>query len=432
MLPRTPGEALAFLQGLPPSTIKLGLERVAEALASLGNPERRYPAIHVAGTNGKGSVCAFSDACLRAAGHRVGLYTSPHLVRMNERIRVDGREIDDETFGRRVLEVLERYPRASESPFPLTYFELGTVVAFWHFAQEQVDVAVIETGLGGRLDATTCCAPWVTAVTSISFDHMELLGDTLPAIAGEKAGIFKAGVPALSVEQPPGVLEVFQRVTDERVTSLRLEGRDFSLERDAEGRLQYRGLARSCADVTVSLQGEHQRHNAALAIACLELLHARGLEVPEAAIREGLAHARWPGRLEEIPGSPLLVLDGAHNPGGVDALTRALNDRYRGRRVHAVFGVLADKSWRAMMDVLFPRCASVTLVQLQNPRALPLDQAAGAAKTLNGDVTVVASIEEALASAKRRAQGDDLVLCAGSLVLIGAVKALLERSPAHN
>jgi len=201
--PRTPEEALAFLASLAPAGIRLGLEPVERALAALGHPQKGLRAVHVAGTNGKGSTCAFTAAALRAAGYRVGLYISPHLVRVNERFVVDGAEISDRALGERVLQVLERFPAALETPAPLTYFELGTLVALWHFAQERVDVAVLETGLGGRLDATTAAEPAVSAVTPIGFDHMEYLGHTLAAIAGEKAGIIKPRVPVVLAAQPP-------------------------------------------------------------------------------------------------------------------------------------------------------------------------------------------------------------------------------------
>ena len=203
----TPQEGLAHFAGLSPSSIKMGLERVLQALAQLGHPERKFPALHVAGTNGKGSTCAIAASCLMQK-YRTGLYTSPHLIRPNERIQLDGVEIDDDTFGRRIAEVVEILGTDHE----LTYFEFGTVVAFWHFAQERVDVAVLEVGLGGRLDATTACVPLVTTITAIDFDHMEYLGNTLAAIAGEKAGIIKPGVPVISSAQEAEALEVIERV----------------------------------------------------------------------------------------------------------------------------------------------------------------------------------------------------------------------------
>ena len=421
--PRTPQEALAFLAKLNPSGIKLGLERVREALAALGHPERRQPALHVAGTNGKGSTCAFTAAALQAAGHHVGLYTSPHLVRVNERIRVNGVDITDEDFGRAILEVLERYPSAvSES---MTYFEFGTLVALWHFARVGVDVVVLETGLGGRLDATTAASPVVTAITPVSFDHMEYLGHTLAAIAGEKAGILKPGVPCVVSKQEPEALEAIVRKAGEVAAPLWVEGRDFAGESRLDGTLSYRGPSWSLDGLKVALRGPHQRQNAAVALACLEALHGRGIPVPLEAARTGLASARWPGRLEEVGGAPPVLLDGAHNPAGVEVLLASLRTLYPERRVHLVFGVVGDKDRGPMMRALFPKCTSVQLTPLDTPRSLAPAAYLDEARSLCADVAAWSDVDSALAAARRRAGPDDLVLCSGSLFLVGMVKARL-------
>ncbi|HVE82787.1 MAG TPA: folylpolyglutamate synthase/dihydrofolate synthase family protein [Myxococcales bacterium] len=398
------------------------MERVEEALADLGHPERSVPAVHVAGTNGKGSTCAFISRALQCAGLKVGLYTSPHLVRFHERIQVNGRPIDDGALGARALEVLERYSRRDERPFPLTSFELGTLVAFRHFAEERADVAVLETGMGGRLDATNCCRPWVTAITPISFDHVEWLGSTLDAIAREKAGILKPGVPAVSSAQRPEALEVLQSAAP-----LILQGREFDLDQA----MRFRGRRWSIEDLELSLRGPHQRQNAAVALACLEVLADRGLEVTPDAAREGLRTARWPGRLEELgpgPDRPLVVLDGAHNAAGAEALAAALDALYPGRRIHAVFSVLADKDLEGMARALFPRFASLHLCPLPSPRSLPPAAYADRARALCPDVRLCPGPAEALAGASglALAQGG-LVLACGSLVLVGAVRALGER-----
>ncbi|HEX8702768.1 MAG TPA: folylpolyglutamate synthase/dihydrofolate synthase family protein [Myxococcaceae bacterium] len=421
-LPRTPQEGLAYLASLSPSSIKLGLERVYEALKALGYPERRFPSLHVAGTNGKGSTCAFSAAALRAAGHKVGLYTSPHLVRVNERFQVDGADISDEQLGRRVLEVLERYPDAAYAPGLLTYFEFGTVLALWHFAQEGVDVAVLETGLGGRLDATNATLPTVTAITPISFDHMEYLGHTLGAIAGEKAGILKPGVPVVVSRQEPEALEVISRVAEQVRAPMLLEGRDFSLEPGPGGGFVYRGPDRTLEGLSLALRGPHQAQNAAVALAALGQLHLRGVPVPHEAAWLGLATARWPGRMEEVSSQPAVVLDGAHNPGGVAVLLASLDALYPGRRVHAVFGVVADKDRAPMMRALFPRCASVHLTPLDTPRSLAPEKYLEEARALCADVRPYASLEDALAGAKGLASQEDVVLCTGSLFLVGAAR----------
>jgi dihydrofolate synthase/folylpolyglutamate synthase len=427
-LPRTPDEALDFLARLNPSVIKPGLERMFVALEALGHPQRRYRSLHVAGTNGKGSTCAFASTALLAAGHRVGLYTSPHLERVTERFQIDGAEIPRELLGRRVLEVLERYPQAAGTPAPLTYFEFGTAVAFWHFAQEGAEVAVLETGLGGRLDATNTVAPLVTAITPISFDHMEYLGNTLGAIAGEKAGILKRGVPVVVSRQEPEALANIARAADEVGAPMLLEGRDFTLEQAAGGALVYRGVRWSLDGLTLSLRGPHQRQNASVALAALEQLDSRGVTVPTEAAQAGLASARWPGRLEEVSRQPIVLLDGAHNPGGVAALLASLDALYPGRRIHAVFGVVADKDRAPMMRALFPRCASIQLTPLDTPRSLAPERYIEEARALCADVRAHASLAEALASAQALAMEGDVVLCTGSLFLVGAARARFSRN----
>ena len=419
-LPKTKDEGLAFFLSLPPSTIRLGLDRVERALAALEHPEARYLSVHVAGTNGKGSTCAFSEAMLRAQGLRTGLYTSPHLERVNERIRVGGEAISDEALGQAVLDVLARHPAAAEE---LTYFEFGTVLAFWHFAKVGVDVAVLETGLGGRLDATNLCRPSACAISQIAFDHMELLGDTLGKIAFEKAGIFKPGVPAVSCEQNDEAREVLVRRAVEVGSPLWLEGRDYTA-RLAGGTLCFEGPGLRLSGLALGLRGPHQRQNAGLAIA---LMRASGIALEERAIREGLAKTRWPGRFELIPGEPPLVLDGAHNPAGVESLLASLDAELPGRPVHLVFAVLRDKEYPKMIARLFPRCASADVAPLESPRttepASYLEQARRLCET-----EPHASVAEALARAQARARSDGgVVLCAGSLFLVGAIRALVAR-----
>lgn len=429
-------EARAFLEGLAPSSIRLGLDRMQAALRALKSPERDFPAVHVAGTNGKGSTCAMIASVLAAQGLRVGLYTSPHLERFHERIRISGSEglepIADETLGRRVGEVLERYPGASQAPSPLSYFEFGTLLAFWHFSREEVDVAVVETGLGGRLDATTCCQPVVTAITPVALDHMELLGQTLASIAHEKAGILKPGVPAVLARQAPEVQAVLEARAREVGAPLVREGVEFAIRAEALGSaLVYQGPVSTHPRLTLGLRGEHQRQNAAVALACLGQLSHSGIRVQTDAVREGLLLARWPGRLEEVAQSPTLVLDGAHNPHGIQALMRAMETEYAGRPVHAVFGVLGDKDVRPMMRHLFPRCASVTLVRPPSERGWDPDRFVEEARGLCSEVTVAQRPAEALRIARLRAEARGLVLGCGSLVLIGALRSLVVEPTRH-
>jgi dihydrofolate synthase/folylpolyglutamate synthase len=419
--PRTPQEGLDFLASRSPSTVVLGLERMHEALGELGHPELLLRCCQIAGTNGKGSTCAFLDSILRAAGHRVGLYTSPHLVRVNERIQVGGVPIDDVTLGTRIVEVLRKAPSALEA----TYFELGTLVAIEHFARARVEVAVLEVGLGGRLDATTTARPRLTAIAHVGMDHMEFLGDTLESIAKEKGAILRKGVPGVIADQRPEALAVLQTCASWVGAPLLVEGRDFSL--DGLGR--YRSPDLALDGLALSLHGEHQHHNAAVAVTCARLLEKQGVAVGSEAIRTGLQRTRWPGRLEQIPGHPPLLLDGAHNEDGVAALVAALDAvPYAGREVHLVFGVVSDKRVDPMLRMLLPRCASATFTPVPTPRSLDPATYVTLARSLCPAVDVAPSPGEALARARVRAGPDAWVLVAGSLYLVGAVKALLEHT----
>jgi dihydrofolate synthase/folylpolyglutamate synthase len=419
-LPQTPAEALAYFAALSPSTIRLGLDRVREALASLKNPQANYPALHVAGTNGKGSTCAFAASCLRAQGYRVGLYTSPHLESVNERIQINSEPIRDGVFGDAILEVLAAMPPGLD----LTYFEFGTVVALHHFAQERVDVAVLETGLGGRLDATNTGRSAVTAITPVSFDHMEYLGHTLAAIAGEKAGIIKPRVPVVVGRQEPEALAVIEKAAREQGAPLKLLGRDFDFEPEGNGKWTYRGMRTRVPNLWPGLRGPHQVQNAAVALACLELLEDAGLAITRENARAGLASTEWPGRLEEFEGKPKVLLDGAHNPDGVATLLKALDALYPGRELHLVFGVVGDKDYRPMVRALFPRCKAVYLTPVPSPRTLDPAKLVDEAKKLCPQVEVFTKATDALTAA-RKAPAEALVLAAGSLFLIGELRSSL-------
>jgi dihydrofolate synthase/folylpolyglutamate synthase len=397
----------AVLAALRPHAIDLGLGRVERALDDLGRPDRALRVLHVAGTNGKGSTSAMAEAALRGAGHRTGLYTSPHLERFNERIRVDGVEIDDARLARRVDAVLRACRWHDEEPGArLTYFEFATLLALLDFAEQGVDVAVLEVGLGGRFDATNAVRPLACAVSRIGLDHQELLGPTLAHVAREKAGILKPGVPAVTIaDQPPEALSV--------------------LAEEARGRGAPLALAPPY-DGAVGLRGGHQRENAGLAAAALRLLDAAGVAVPAAAIRAGIAGARWPGRLEEVRG---VLLDGAHNADGAAALAAALPELHPGRPVELVFGVLADKDHAAMLAALAPAVRGFHLVAPDSPRARPPESYAAQAGALGRAVHAHASVGDALACARAAAGGGGLACVAGSLYLVGAARALLGAEP---
>jgi dihydrofolate synthase/folylpolyglutamate synthase len=395
----------AYLASLQPLAMRLGLERMERALEALGHPERGLRVLHVAGTNGKGSTCAMAAAALAAAGHRVGLYTSPHLVRFHERIALGGELIDDAAL-ERLAGVIRRacpWHDAGGEGERLTYFEFATLLALLHFAREGAAVVVLEVGLGGRFDATNAVRPLACAIARIGLDHTEILGPTLDAIAREKAGILKAGVPvAVAPGQPPEALRALEEEAARRGAPLTVAPRAW------EG--------------PIALPGPHQRGNAALAAAALRLLAGAGFDVPEEAIAAGIATARWPGRLETVGG---VLLDGAHNPDGAAALAAALPALHPRRPVELVFGVLADKDHEGMLRALAPAVAGLHLVTPRSPRGRSPGTYLALARSLVGPVDVHGSPGEAIACARRRAGADGVVCVAGSLYLVGEARALL-------
>lgn len=395
-----------YLAGLQPLAMRFGLERMERALDALGHPERAYDVLHVGGTNGKGSTCAMAAAALSAAGVRTGLYTSPHLVRFHERIRVEGEAIPDGDLASGIEEIRRACPwhESGGEGDRLTYFEFATLLGLLHFARARVRVAVVEVGLGGRFDATNAIArPEVTAITRIGLDHVKLLGDTVEQIAREKAGIFKEGVPAVvHASQPPAALEVLRAEAERRGAPLTVAPAEWHGE--------------------VALRGAHQRANAALAAEALRRLSGAGVPVDEGSIARGIAEARWPGRLEEVGG---VLLDGAHNLDGAAALAAALGALHPGRPVELVFGVLSDKDHAGMLRALAPGIRRVHLVAPASERARPAAEVLAAARAAGLEGHAHATAEEALACAGRAASDGGLVCVAGSLYLVGEARALL-------
>ncbi|HET9598387.1 MAG TPA: cyanophycin synthetase [Anaeromyxobacteraceae bacterium] len=399
-----------YLASLQPLAMRLGLERMERALAALGHPERGLRILHVAGTNGKGSTCAMAAAALSAAGHRVGLYTSPHLVRFHERIALGGEPIDDAALERLSGEVRRACPwhDAGGDGERLTYFEFATLLALLHFAREGAGAVVLEVGLGGRFDATNAVRPLACAIARIGLDHTEILGPTLDAIAREKAGIMKPGVPvAVAPGQPPEALRALEDEAARRGAPL---------------------TAAAGWDGPVALPGPHQRENAALAAAALRLLAGAGLAVPEAAIAAGIAGARWPGRLETVGG---VLLDGAHNPDGAAALAAALPALHPRRPVELVFGVLADKDHEGMLRALAPAVAGLHLVTPRSPRGRAPATYLALARSLVARVDAHDAVGDAIACARRAAGAGGLAGVAGSLYLVGEARALLAGASAR-
>jgi dihydrofolate synthase/folylpolyglutamate synthase len=404
--------------------IKLGLATIRAMLAGLGNPHRRYPCIHVAGTNGKGSVAANLAAVLMTSGYRVGLYTSPHLVRFNERIRIDDREITDADIVRLYRRVRAALPGGREP----TFFEFTTAMALDEFGRRKVDWAVIETGMGGRLDATNVLTPEVAIITNIALEHREYLGNTLAEIAFEKAGIIKRRRPVVTGAKQASALAVIAGKAQAQSAPLFRLGNAFRVRRTHGGRFTYYGIDHVWPDMATGLQGGYQVDNAALTLAACELLMKKAPRLTPARIREGLLTSRWPGRLERVCESPPVMFDGAHNLAAARQLARHLDAHFMNRSITMVIGILDDKPYQAMLRLLLPRAARLIVTRAKTNRALPPEKLAAAARTMVADVRIVPDVGSALRFAMETAAPQSLTVVAGSLYVIGEAKAALENA----
>ena len=384
-------------------TAKLGLERIQKLLDALGNPQRAYRVIHVAGTNGKGSTCAMIEAGLRVAGVRTGLFTSPHLIEPTERIQIQAMPVTPGQFQRAFTVVHEAADALYLDCHP-TYFETVTAMGFWMFRELGVETAVVEVGLGGRLDATNVVQPALTAITPIDFDHETYLGHTIEAIAGEKAGILKRGVPAIFARQRPEA----KAVLDGSAHQLGIEvkhAEDFCV-RD----LHVDARSSSFSGYTCPLAGEHQVDNAITAILALETLGVSP---------KGIAEARWPGRLEYVAPNPDILLDGAHNPAGARALGRYLERFYPHRKRWIIYGAMRDKAVEEIGGILFPLADELMFTAPQNARALRPE----ALREIAGRGQTAAEVGEAVDRVRQAASADDIIVITGSLFLVGEARA---------
>jgi len=429
-------QRLAWL-GHEGRALKWDLKNIRAVLAALGNPEQAWRSVHIAGTNGKGSVAAMLDSILRAAGYRTGLYTSPHLVRINERIRVAGTEISDREFAAAftavegITEALLARGDLRDHP---SFFETLTAMACWHFRETGVEVALLEVGMGGRLDATNVVTSLVSIITQVDFDHERYLGSSLEQIAGEKAGILKPGVPAVIAAAHPAALQIIR----ERAAAVGAPVVELDADYCAEPvRPRGDGLYEAelmAADgfhlrLAPGLRGRAQVRNAATAAVAARLLNVGGLPLPAEAVVRGIAEVRWPGRLECVGTSPAVYLDGAHNPAAARELLRFWEEECSGRNIHLVFGAMRDKAVEEMADLLFHQPVSVTLTQADSPRAASAEALARLARTLNPRVFVEPDPVRAFFQARALATPQDVVFVAGSLYLVGVVKKALRAQP---
>ncbi|MGB2982472.1 MAG: folylpolyglutamate synthase/dihydrofolate synthase family protein [Candidatus Bipolaricaulia bacterium] len=419
-------EARDVLDRLPTLEVKPGLERVDRLLDVLGRPERAYPAIHVGGTNGKGSVVAMLDAVLRSAGYRVGRFTSPAVVDFRERITIDDSWLSEADWAAGVERIAPALADASDPP---AQFEAVTAIAFDAFRRHAVDVAIVEVGLGGRFDATNRVEPILAILTNVSYDHTAILGETLERIAWEKVGIAKRGVPFLTGPLPEGVEMIVEKeCADVGAVLEKSEGLDVSLASEGAKTVEYRVAAAGFPDrIDLSLLGGYQEENLRISLRAIELLREGGFDVPASAVREGLRTVSWPGRFEIVRRSPTVILEGAHNVAGARALADDI-ERYapdRARR-HLVFGSLADKDVAGMLGVLVLAFSDVALTQSTSPRALPVEELA----RLMGEVPIpfacYDSVEGALAVCLPSSGAEDVWVVAGSLTVVAEARRYLE------
>ncbi len=411
-------DTLAYLSGLNKMGIRFGLDPIRSLLGRLNNPQNSYPAVLIAGTNGKGSVAAMTASILSASGYKTGLYTSPDLIEFRERIRIDG-----EMIGRGEGTICAEQVKAEMSE-AVSYFEFLTAMAFLHFARRRVDIAVLEIGMGGRLDATNVVHPLLSVITNVSLEHREYLGNTLEEIAREKGGIIKEGGRCLTAASQGRVVGTLEALCRERGARLYRLGREIRTRIHRDGTFSYLGIGRRLERLVCPLAGRHQYANAALALGTVELIGEAGFRVDESMVVDGLGRTRWEGRLEILQHAPTLLVDGAHNPAGAATLRRALQERFPRRRLILIFGVLDDKDYPAMVRRLFPLADRVILTRPHSERALPLDALLPVARRFHKKVERFANAGDALRFALSRAGKEDLVCVAGSLYLVGEIKKI--------
>jgi dihydrofolate synthase/folylpolyglutamate synthase len=424
-------ETVDYLYALQKHGVKLALENSIALMEIMGNPHRKFRTVHVAGTNGKGSTSVCIATMLQAAGYRVGLYTSPHLVSFTERIRINGTAISEDDVVALARTVRDGYrgpenPDASGMMSP-TFFEVTTAIAFRYFADQAVDLAVIEVGMGGRLDSTNVIRPLVSVITNIELEHTEFLGTTIEQIAGEKAGIIKSEVPLVTGVNQPEVIRLFERDAAAQGSPVYRLQRDFWPENCAGGASQvfdYRGLKSVYPGLRLNLIGRHQVDNACLALAAIECLRNTGIALDEATLRTGLEQARWEGRMEQVARRPDIFLDGAHNPASARALAGTIAElKTSYSRFVLVIGILGDKDYHGILTELLPLADHVVVTMPQYARALDIGALAKEVRKLHASVDIAETVGVAIERSREGASADDLILVTGSLYVVGDARA---------
>lgn len=422
-------EALKYIHSVSWMGSVPGLSRTQALLRRMGNPEKKLKYIHIAGTNGKGSTAAMLASVLRRAGYRTGLYTSPYILRFNERMQVDGAEISDEELAE-ITEYIQ--PLADSLEDHPTEFELVTCIAMEYFARHACDIVVLEVGMGGELDSTNVIdAPEAAVIVNIGLDHMQVLGDTVEEIAQAKAGIIKDGCDCVLYAQQPSVEAVFERTCAQRGAKLHRAGLEnlHPISHGLEGQVfdwkELRALR-------IPLLGEHQLHNVSTVLTTLEALAAKGWNIPESAIRAGLEGVTWPGRFQLMRKDPLFIIDGGHNAQCLEALVRALRDYLPGRKITFLNGCMADKDYGEMFRMLAPFAKKFVTVTPNNPRSLSAEDLARHLERYQLPVCPCKSVAEGVQTALERAGRDGVVCACGSLYMISDICEALEALDRHS
>ncbi|MBL7170671.1 MAG: bifunctional folylpolyglutamate synthase/dihydrofolate synthase [Candidatus Omnitrophica bacterium] len=426
-------ETLKYLEHLEIIGIKLGLENIKKLLLLSGNPAKPMRFVHIAGTNGKGSTARFIAEILKRSGYKVGLYTSPHLERLEERFLVNGNCISRERLAG--LATYYRELIKKEKDFSPTYFEVTTAIALKYFLDERADICIMEVGLGGRLDATNVINPEVCVITSISQDHMQYLGHRLSDIAGEKFSIIKPGVCVVTSIRERLLIKKLKDICQRSKNPLMVVGEDIEYKlHKADLHGQIFSLNKTQPPFKIKLLGTHQLINASLAYGAVKMLSQRGFNITLEHIREGLEETTWPGRFEVLAGrqshpfrgSPSIVLDGAHNVAAIKRLKETLGSFFPAKKILLVLGIMADKDWSHIIRAIAPVAREVVTCQIQSKRACPSKDIAREAKRFNSNVTDGGSVEDAISMARDRAGKEDVICVTGSLYVVGEARKFLK------
>ena len=402
--------------------IKPGLSTITGILKSLDNPQDNFSCIHVAGTNGKGSIASSLSSILHASGHKVGLYTSPHLVRFNERICINNLPVSD----KKIVESYNAVNKVIQNNLEATFFELSTAMAFYEFDRQKVDWAVIETGMGGRLDATNIIRPVISIISNISVEHKKYLGNTIAQIAGEKGGIIKRSVPVITGVKQKNAVTVLKNIAAKQSAPFYRLGNEFRIRRNKGKTFNYFGINTVLRNMRTGLPGSHQINNAALALAVCEILNQNKTNLSSQNIKQGLAQNRWPGRLEKISSSPHVILDGAHNLAGARMLAKFLSENMRDKNITLIIGILNDKPYAGMLTALLPVCSKAILTRPKIDRALSPEKLFRKAKKHIKNIEIIPDVGKAIKHAIKTASANDVICIAGSLYLVGEAKEALD------